>query len=129
MPSHCQAGHIGRVGGWPTAPKSQVQSQRVTKKVTSTLALQGVPCALCTWKIYDLYSLLDSLHHYNTLIIINICSNISTQAQTNGSLWAMDRSTFRKIVLKSAFQKRKMYESFLENVSLLKHLEVIDIVM
>ena len=36
----------------------------------------------------------------------------------------MDRSTFRKIVLKSAFQKRKMYESFLENVSLLKHLEV-----
>ena len=36
----------------------------------------------------------------------------------------MDRQTFRKIVLKSAFQKRKMYESFLENVSLLKHLEV-----
>ena len=84
---------------------------------------------LFKWKIYDLYSLLDSLHHYNTLIIINICSNISTQAQTNGSLWAMDRSTFRKIVLKSAFQKRKMYESFLENVSLLKHLEVIDIAM
>lgn len=46
------------------------------------------------------------------------------QAQTSGSLWAMDRQTFRKIVLKSAFQKRKMYESFLENVSLLKHLEV-----
>lgn len=45
------------------------------------------------------------------------------QAQTAGSLWAMDRQTFRKIVLKSAFQKRKMYESFLENVSLLKHLE------
>jgi hypothetical protein len=36
----------------------------------------------------------------------------------------MDRQTVRKIVLKSAFQKRKMYESFLENVSLLKHLEV-----
>ena len=45
------------------------------------------------------------------------------QAETAGSLWAMDRQTFRKIVLKSAFQKRKMYESFLENVSLLKHLE------
>ena len=27
-------------------------------------------------------------------------------------------------MLKSAFQKRKMYESFLENVPLLKHLEV-----
>ena len=46
------------------------------------------------------------------------------QAASDGSLWAMDRQTFRKIVLKSAFQKRKMYESFLENVELLKHLEV-----
>ena len=36
----------------------------------------------------------------------------------------MDRQTFRKIVLKSAFQKRKMYESFLENVQLLESLEV-----
>merc|ERR1712029_1080484 len=35
----------------------------------------------------------------------------------------MDRATFRKIVLKSAFQKRKMYESFLENVRLLESLE------
>jgi cAMP-dependent protein kinase regulator len=48
----------------------------------------------------------------------------SCQAQTDGSLWAMDRQTFRKIVLHSAFKKRKMYESFLENVSLLKLLEV-----
>ena len=46
------------------------------------------------------------------------------QAETDGSLWAMDRQTFRKIVLKSAFQKRKMYESFLENVRLLECLEV-----
>ena len=46
------------------------------------------------------------------------------QAETDGSLWALDRQTFRKIVLKSAFQKRKMYESFLENVSLLECLEV-----
>ena len=39
----------------------------------------------------------------------------------------MDRQTFRKIVLKSAFQKRKMYESFLENVRLLESLEVFTI--
>ena len=51
----------------------------------------------------------------------------ASQAQTAGSLWAMDRQTFRKIVLKSAFQKRKMYESFLESVSLLQHLEVIHV--
>ena len=47
------------------------------------------------------------------------------KAETDGSLWAMDRQTFRKIVLKSAHQKRKMYESFLENVSLLESLEVV----
>ena len=50
--------------------------------------------------------------------------NLSKQATTDGSVWAMDRQTFRKIVLKSAFQKRKMYESFLENVRLLESLEV-----
>merc|ERR1711936_1320973 len=56
-------------------------------------------------------------------LLYNMPRAATVQAQTNGSLWAMDRCTFRKIVLKSAFQKRKMYESFLENVSLLKHLE------
>ncbi|KAJ8301326.1 hypothetical protein KUTeg_020313 [Tegillarca granosa] len=44
-------------------------------------------------------------------------------ATTNGSLWAMDRTTFRRIVLKNAFNKRKMYETLLENVPLLKSLD------
>ncbi len=35
-----------------------------------------------------------------------------------------DCSTFRQIVLKSAYMKRKMYEQLLETVLLLKHLEV-----
>merc|ERR1719178_142701 len=52
-------------------------------------------------------------------LLYNMPRAATVQAQTSGPLWAMDR----KIVLKSAFQKRKMYESFLENVSLLKHLE------
>ena len=51
------------------------------------------------------------------------------QAETDGSLWALDRQTFRKIVLKSAFQKRKMYESFLESVSLLECLEVFSLAL
>lgn len=46
------------------------------------------------------------------------------QAATNGLLWAMDRQTFRKIVLRNAFQKRKMYESLLEGVPLLNTLSV-----
>jgi len=39
-----------------------------------------------------------------------------------GMLWAMDRQTFRRIVLRNAFQKRKMYESLLESVPLLSAL-------
>ncbi|CAH1783692.1 unnamed protein product [Owenia fusiformis] len=40
-------------------------------------------------------------------------------ATTEGNLWAMDRSTFRRIVLKNAYNKRKMYENLLENVPML----------
>jgi hypothetical protein len=39
-------------------------------------------------------------------------------------LWAMDRQTFRRIVLRNAFQKRKMYETLLEGVPLLNTLSV-----
>uniref|UniRef100_L7M1F0 cAMP-dependent protein kinase type II regulatory subunit n=1 Tax=Rhipicephalus pulchellus TaxID=72859 RepID=L7M1F0_RHIPC len=43
-------------------------------------------------------------------------------AVTEGSLWAMNRQTFRRIVLKSAFKKRKEYENLLEKVPMLKSL-------
>ena len=35
-----------------------------------------------------------------------------------------DRTTFRRIVVKNAFQKRKKYEGLLESVPLLKSLDV-----
>ncbi|XP_033745431.1 cAMP-dependent protein kinase type II regulatory subunit-like isoform X2 [Pecten maximus] len=44
-------------------------------------------------------------------------------ATSDGTLWAMDRTTFRRIVLKNAFNKRKMYEALLEHVPMLKTLE------
>ncbi|KAF6021182.1 PRKAR2B [Bugula neritina] len=44
-------------------------------------------------------------------------------AATDGLLWALDRNSFRKIVLKTAFLKRKMYEVFLESVPILRSLE------
>lgn len=37
-------------------------------------------------------------------------------------LWQLDRLTFRKILMDSAFQRRRMYESFLEGVPLLSSL-------
>ena len=38
-------------------------------------------------------------------------------------LWALDRITFRRILMDSTSKKRRMYESFLEEVPLLKSLE------
>lgn len=40
-------------------------------------------------------------------------------ANTAGSLWAMDRQTFRRIVVKETAKKRRLYEEFLKNVELL----------
>ena len=45
---------------------------------------------------------------------------VSTEPQS--LLWMMDRMTFRRILMDSAFQRRRMYESFLEEVSLLSSL-------
>ena len=51
------------------------------------------------------------------------------QASTDGVLWALDRQTFRRIVLRNAFQKRKMYEALIENVPLLSALSVSTLIM
>ncbi|CAL8071052.1 unnamed protein product [Calicophoron daubneyi] len=53
---------------------------------------------------------------YNTLRAATI------KAASDGIIWSMDRSTFRRIVLKGAFLKRQLYESLLEDVPLLKEL-------
>lgn len=45
-------------------------------------------------------------------------------ASSRGSIWALDRATFRRIVLKSAFIKRKKYEELIEQVSIFKSLDV-----
>ncbi|GAB1211839.1 hypothetical protein ATERTT37_000963 [Aspergillus terreus] len=39
------------------------------------------------------------------------------------TLWALDRITFRRILMDSAFQRRRMYEAFLEEVPLLSSLQ------
>eukprot|EP00158_Paraphelidium_tribonemae_P001190 Partr_v1_DN24090_c0_g1_i1_m34665 putative protein kinase, cAMP-dependent, regulatory, type len=47
----------------------------------------------------------------------------TVQADTDCVLWALDRVTFRRILMDSTFRKRKMYEAFLEEVPLLSSLE------
>lgn len=56
-------------------------------------------------------------------LMYNLPRAATIQAVTAGSLWAMGRQTFRRILLKSACKKRKMYEALLENVPMLKTLE------
>ena len=60
------------------------------------------------------------------MIFMHMAFVLLQAVTAGGTLWAMDRSTFRRIVLKSAFQKRKMYESLLEKVPLLTSLSVIE---
>lgn len=58
-------------------------------------------------------------------LLYNMPRAASVKAITQGALWAMDRHTFRRIILKSAFKKRKMYEQLIESVPMLKALQVI----
>uniref|UniRef100_A0A1A9ZE01 cAMP-dependent protein kinase type II regulatory subunit n=1 Tax=Glossina pallidipes TaxID=7398 RepID=A0A1A9ZE01_GLOPL len=73
----------------------------------------------------------NHIHTYNNsgifgelALLYNMPRRAATvQAETEGLLWAMDRQTFRRILLKSAFKKRKMYESLLNSVPMLKALQ------
>lgn len=56
-------------------------------------------------------------------LLYNMPRAATVQAVSEGSLWAMDRQTFRRILLKSAFKKRKMYEALIESVPMLKALQ------
>lgn len=56
-------------------------------------------------------------------LLYNMPRSATIVAVSDGTLWAMDRNSFRRIVLRSAFKKRKMYEELLEHVTILKSLE------
>lgn len=56
-------------------------------------------------------------------LMYNMPRAASVVAITAGTLWAMDRQSFRRIVLLSAFRKRKLYESLLESVPMLQPLD------
>ena len=43
-------------------------------------------------------------------------------AEAGSTLWALDRITFRRILMDSTFQRRRLYESFLEEVEILSTL-------
>lgn len=70
------------------------------------------------------------IHTYNgsgsfgeLALLYNMPRAATIKAGSEGSLWAMDRQTFRRILLKSAFKKRKMYETLIDSVPMLKALQ------
>ncbi|XP_053111335.1 cAMP-dependent protein kinase type II-beta regulatory subunit isoform X1 [Hemicordylus capensis] len=45
-------------------------------------------------------------------------------ATSSGSVWGLDRATFRRIIVKNNAKKRRMYENFIESLPFLKSLEL-----
>lgn len=56
-------------------------------------------------------------------LLYNMPRAATVKAVSVGNLWALDRQTFRRIVLKSAFRKRKMYEQLINSVPMLNSLQ------
>ncbi|CAG5124404.1 unnamed protein product, partial [Candidula unifasciata] len=84
---------------------------------------------------FDIYVDFDGkrklVGHYNNegffgelALMYNMPRAATIVATSNGTLWALDRQTFRRIVLKTAFNKRKKYEKLIEGCSMLKSLDV-----
>ncbi|KAF2420516.1 camp-binding domain-like protein [Tothia fuscella] len=61
---------------------------------------------------------------FGELALMYNAPRAATVVSTESSmLWALDRVTFRRILMDSAFQRRRMYENFLEEVPLLSSLK------
>ena len=50
-------------------------------------------------------------------------SAATVKATSDAVCWALERKSFRRILLSTTLAKRRMYEEFLEEVPLLKELE------
>uniref|UniRef100_A0AAY4CN05 cAMP-dependent protein kinase type II-alpha regulatory subunit n=1 Tax=Denticeps clupeoides TaxID=299321 RepID=A0AAY4CN05_9TELE len=50
--------------------------------------------------------------------------NKEVSGNWQGALWGLDRATFRRLIVKNNAKKRRMYETFIESVPLLKTLEL-----
>jgi len=72
----------------------------------------------------DLQSTLGECGSFGELALIHGCPRAATvRAKTDVKLWAIDGHTYRKILMANTIRKRKLYESFLKNVSILEELD------
>merc|ERR1712139_11515 len=79
---------------------------------------------------YDVFKLIDgeqkAVFQYDNkgsfgelALMYNAPRSATITAATAGNLWAMDRETFRRIVVKEQAKKRRKYENFLSGVEIL----------
>lgn len=59
-------------------------------------------------------------------LMYNVPRTVTIKADTAGSLWAMDRYTFRRILLATTHRKRKIYEHLIDGVGIFKVLPKCD---
>nr|VZI33819.1 unnamed protein product [Spirometra erinaceieuropaei] len=55
-------------------------------------------------------------------LLYNTPRSATVTAETSGTLWALDRSSFRAIIFNSAYLRRQCFEGLLEKVDILKSL-------
>jgi len=65
----------------------------------------------------------DSGYFGELALMYNQPRSATVSAEGDGKLWQLDRKTFRRIVLRSAYEKRKMYEIFIKSVPILEALQ------
>ena len=111
-----------------TEPAKRLVGQYEGSGSFGELALMyNMPRAATVQVYIFITSSLVGYHIANDLILliwIFFLPLVFFQAMSHGTLWAMDRTTFRRIVLKTACKKRKMYETLLETVPMLRALTV-----
>uniref|UniRef100_A0A2K5PJU9 cAMP-dependent protein kinase type II-alpha regulatory subunit n=1 Tax=Cebus imitator TaxID=2715852 RepID=A0A2K5PJU9_CEBIM len=67
----------------------------------------------------------DNHGSFGELALMHNTSRAATIVATSeGSLWGLDRVTFRRIIVKNNAKKRKTFESFIESVPFLKSLDL-----
>uniref|UniRef100_H3DB03 cAMP-dependent protein kinase type II-alpha regulatory subunit n=1 Tax=Tetraodon nigroviridis TaxID=99883 RepID=H3DB03_TETNG len=90
----------------------------VIEKGTFDIFVQKDGASLCVGKYDNKGSFGELALMYNTPRAATI---VATQ---EGALWALDRATFHRLIVKNNAKKRRMYEAFIESVPLLKSLEL-----
>lgn len=75
------------------------------------------------WEFHTVHTYHDSGSFGELALMYNCPRGATITALTDGTLWGLDRSTFRHIIITSASQKRKKYEKFLQTVEVFSPLD------